>query len=240
MKTVVVSLLTLTLAFGSLCLAADKTVKTDTQTTPSQEMMKVSQDGFTAMRAIRAARVAIFNGEPKVAENMLTQAKNNLQAAWRNASFLDAKFAPKGKTTTTETQGTTTDWLPIDGQVALAETYVPSPEKAEHINKANKYFKDGQSKAAIEELRLGEIDVNYTCVLMPWDATMKCVTEATKLADEHKYYEANLVLKAAEDGLIIDSVSLVGDLEEGTDQHQTTQQHNTQQHNQQQQSHSNW
>ena len=29
-----------------------------------------------------------------------------------------------------------------------------------------------------------------------------------QLANEHKYYEANLSLKAAEDGVVVDSVSL--------------------------------
>lgn len=211
MKTVVVSFLALTLALGSFCLAADRPIKTNNPNMPTQEVMKVSQDGFAAMRSVRAARVAIFNGKPEVASDMLNKAKNDLQTAYNDAStfFKNTKFATKGKIAGNNPKNKQMDWIPIDGQVALAETYIPSREKAEHINKANKFFKEGESKKAIEELRLGEIDVTYTCVLMPWKATMKCVTEACKLAEEHKYYEANLALKTAEDGLIIDSVSLM-------------------------------
>lgn len=210
MKTVV-SLLVLTLVFGSYCLAADQRAAMNNPNPNTQEVMKVSQDGFAAMRSIRAARVAIFNGEPEVANEMLNKAKTNLQTAYNDASsfFKNKKMMTKGKTFGNNPQNAKMDWIPIDGQVALAETYVPSPGKAEHITKANKFFKNGQSKEAIKELQLGEIDVNYTCVLMPWEATMKCVTEACQLADEHKYYEANLALKTAEDGLIIDSVSLM-------------------------------
>ena len=213
MKTVVVSLLTLTFALCSFCTAADYPAKAYKADTSSQEIqMKVSQDGFAAMQAVRAARVAIFNGELNVTTQMLNKAKNGLYAATKNAS----PFTPFSKTTgdgqpvTGKTQTTHMVWIPIDGRVVLAETYVSSPKKAEHINKANKFFKNGQSKEAINELWLGEIDVTYTCVLMPLEATIKCVTEATKLANEHKYYEANLALKAAEDGLIVDSTSLIG------------------------------
>ncbi|MCD4726048.1 MAG: YfdX family protein [Pirellulales bacterium] len=213
MKTVVISLLALTLALGSFCTAADYPAKAYKADKSSQEVqMNVSQDGFAAMQAVRAARVAIFNGEPNVTTQMLNKAKNGLYAVTKNAS----PFTPFSKTTgggqpvTGKTQTAHTVWIPIDGSVALAETYVPSPEKAGHINKANKFFKNGQSKEAINELWLGEIDVTYTCVLMPLEATIKCVTEATRLANEHKYYEANLALKAAEDGLIVDSTSLIG------------------------------
>ena len=82
------------------------------------------------------------------------------------------------------------------------------PRKKEHIAKANEHFKKGRAKEAIEELRLGEINVSYTRVMMPLTATKKCLADAMQLAKEHKYYEANLSLKAAEDGLILDSVGL--------------------------------
>ena len=211
MKTVVVSLLALTFALGSFCTAADYPAKTYKANVQSQKLMKVSQDGFAAMRAVRAARVAIFNGEPEVTTQMLNKAKVGLNAATKDTSPFTqfSKTTRGGKTFAGKTQTAQTAWIPIDGRVALAETYVASPEKATHINKANKFFKNGQSKEAIAELRLGEIDVMYTCVLMPLEATIKCVTEATRLANEHKYYEANLALKAAEDGLIIDSTSLI-------------------------------
>ena len=101
-----------------------------------------------------------------------------------------------------------TTWIPIDGQISLADTYVPTPEKKEHIAKANEHFKGGRAKEAVEELRLGEIDVTYSRVMMPLTATKKCLADAMQLATEHKYYEANLSLKAAEDGVIVDSVGL--------------------------------
>jgi hypothetical protein len=190
----------------------------------TQELIKVSKDGFMAMRAVRAARIAIFNGEPKVAVEMLGKAKKALDAASKDESIfiadmktLAGKKATHGTTTAGDkaAHGTTTAaatkamiWIPIDGQIALADTYVPTPEKKEHIAKANEHFKNSRAKEAIEELRLGEINVTYTRVMMPLTATKKCLADAMQLAKEHKYYEANLSLKAAEDGVILDSVSL--------------------------------
>ena len=44
---------------------------------------------------------------------------------------------------------------------------------------------------------------------MPLASTTNWVTTATKLVGQHKYYEANLALKAAEDGLVVNSTNLV-------------------------------
>ncbi|MGO8744995.1 MAG: YfdX family protein [Thermoguttaceae bacterium] len=191
----------------------------------TSEVMKVSNEGFAAMRAIRAARIAIFDGEPKVAVEILGKAKEALDAASKDESIVisDMKTTAGAKATHEKTpagdktahQKTTAaamkamKWIPIDGQISLADTYVPTPEKTTHVTKANDHLKNGRAKEAVEELRLGNINVTYTYVMMPLTATTQCLADAMQLATEHKFYEANLALKAAEDGLIVNSVSLV-------------------------------
>lgn len=98
--------------------------------------------------------------------------------------------------------------VPVDGQVVLADDFVATPEKQARINKANEHFKNGKKKEALEELRLGEIEVNYSRVWMPLASASKHIEQATKLMNDHKYYEANLALKAISDSLIVDSVNL--------------------------------
>jgi hypothetical protein len=195
----VVAALTLALLAGVFAWAADKPDKPATYNAQLQQFNKISQDGYSAMRAIRAARMAIFKGQPDMANVLLAKAQEDLRAAAADATTWESE---NGEDTP---QSTRIDWIPIDGWVALGETYVAPPAKQEHVKKANQYFKNGQGKMAIDELRLGEIDVNFTCVMMPLDQTMKCVAEAARFADEHKYYEANLALKEAEDGLVVDS-----------------------------------
>jgi hypothetical protein len=68
----------------------------------------------------------------------------------------------------------------------------------------------GEHTKAVEELRLGDIDVNFARELMPVAKADKGVDEAIKLATDGKYYEANLALKAIEDGVTIDSVNIFG------------------------------
>ena len=102
------------------------------------------------------------------------------------------------------------DLIPIDGDIAIADTFVPSTEKKAHIDKANDHLKSGHSKEALEELRLGEVDVIFTRLLLPLESTKKRVADAEAFTKDHKYYEANLALKAAEDGLIVDAVDLLG------------------------------
>ena len=101
------------------------------------------------------------------------------------------------------------DMIPIDGSLALADTYVASEERAKLIAAANEHFKKGNSKAGIETLKLGEIDVTFSRVLISLNATKKRIAQAEGLAKEHKYYECNLALKAAEDAVVLESVSLL-------------------------------
>lgn len=69
-------------------------------------------------------------------------------------------------------------------------------------------MKKGESKEALEELRLSQIDVGFNRTWIPFIASEKHLDDAIKLANSDKYYEAGLALKAIEDGYVKDSVSL--------------------------------
>lgn len=160
-------------------------------------VVKLSDDGLHALRAIYAARLAIFEGLPKEAEKLLGQAKAALDAAAKTAQ----QIAFKSKKANTGTL------IPIDAQLALADDFVYSPEKAQKIAKVNEHLKTGDSKKAVEVLREAGVYLNLTAVLLPLEPAVSAVDKAAKLIAEDKFYEANLALKAAEDGVIIDSQS---------------------------------
>jgi hypothetical protein len=86
-----------------------------------------------------------------------------------------------------------------------------APEKKAHIDKANEHFMKGDHATGLEELKLAAIDVNYTRWWLPVAATETHLDQAMKLANENKYYEANLALKAIEDSVTMDSIGF-GDL----------------------------
>jgi D-alanyl-D-alanine carboxypeptidase len=174
-------------------------------------LTQISQEGHDAMREIQGARIAIFNGDPRMARELLDKAKLSLEMASKNAPTLvvDTKVGVAGKIVRENVDVTKMNWIPVDGRLSLADSYVATPERVAHVRRANDHFRAGRSKEAIDELRLGEIDVNYSRVLMPLQSTEKRVADAITLLANNKFYEADLALKSAEDGVAVDTVSLV-------------------------------
>ncbi len=190
--------------------APNKTTAAKTLTAQDRELTKLSQEGFQAMRNVRGARIAIFNGNTQVASDLLDKAKTSLDAARKEAPVyvVDVKTGMDGKIVQDSKSVDRLDMIPIDGQIVLADNYIDTPAKKAHIDKANEHFAKGSGKEAREELRLAEVDASFSRVLMPLNATTRHVAEATKLIGAKQFYEANLALKAAEDGLLVDTVVL--------------------------------
>ena len=166
---------------------------------PGHELVSLSEDGYRAVHQITWARLAIFEGQPAMAEKLLNGAKVSLGEAAKLAD----KLANKAKSS----PGTT--YIPIDAHLIVADDLLYTPEKAEHLKKVNELLKRGENEKAVEELRGGDILVNVNLALLPLEATQKAIDRATSLLAEGKYYEANLALKLAEDGVIIESQSLL-------------------------------
>ncbi|MCC6870167.1 MAG: YfdX family protein [Burkholderiales bacterium] len=157
--------------------------------------LKLSQDGYSTMRAVRAARVAIFNGDIDAAKKLVDEAGADVGRVKVDERALD-KTTPG-------------NWIPIDGQLGVADDFVSTPQKAAHIASGNKKLQEGKVSEAMQEFKLAEVDINFSRVLMPLDATRRQVALASDLMKGQKYYEANMALKAAEDGLQFDSVTLI-------------------------------
>lgn len=178
-----------------------------------KETRQFSQAGHSAMLNIGDARLAIFNGDPKVAMKLMESAKTLLTRADKDAAAMtgDATSAKGNKPGINGTAHYALRNVPVDGQLSVADDFVMTPEKKAHIDKANENFKKGNHATGLEELRLAAIDVNYTRWWLPIAPTETHLDQAIKLADENKYYEANLALKAIEDSVTMDSIGF-GDL----------------------------
>lgn len=162
------------------------------------------------MLAIRDARLAIFDCEPKHSMKMMESAKAFLGQAQKDAPVfkMSSKGMVGGKAVETTSESRKVQRVPVDGQITLADDFVTTPEKQVHVDKANEHLKKGDQAKALEELRLGEIDVNYTRIWMPIASAERHLDQAVKLASAGKYYEANLALKAIEDSMTVDSITL--------------------------------
>jgi hypothetical protein len=207
-KIIVISVITLI----GFAIAGTISIAT-TQSNESKILDKVSNEANTAMRDLRWARVALFDGQLESARTYLDGVKKNLEAAQKQAPemvvTIDTKSKIGDKTVSSQKVSESTDYVPIDTWMVLSEDFVVTPEKDAKIKEANKHLKSGDKEKAIDVLRTADIDVSVGRMLMPLNATMKHVDKAIDLMSEQKYYEANLALKGAEDGLIVDSVMLV-------------------------------
>jgi hypothetical protein len=176
-----------------------------------QDITKFSQDGNDAIREINSARLAIFNGDPKLASDMITKAQSSVAKAEKEAPTFTVKITTSvaGKKLGAESQTDKAEMVPVDGELVFADDFVPTPEKQEHVRKANEHLKNGKTKDALEELRLGEIELSYNRVWMPLASASRRIAKAEKFMEEQKYYEASLALKAIVDSLSRDSVSVI-------------------------------
>lgn len=176
----------------------------------AQAIMKFSEDGNRAIHDVNTARIAIFDGNPEAATDMLTKAKDSVAKAEKDAPTFAVTVTTKvgGHDVGTTSQTDKSQLVPVDAQLVLADDFVETPEKKQRIKNANEFFKNGKKKEALEELRLGDIAVIYKRVFMPIESTAKHIDQAIALMKDHKYYEANLALKAISDSLTVDSVKL--------------------------------
>lgn len=69
-------------------------------------------------------------------------------------------------------------------------------------------MKEGDKKGTIEALKLAGVSVIENQELIPLQQTRKDVTTALSLMNEGKYYQAGLLLKSAQDGIVVDSQSV--------------------------------
>lgn len=160
---------------------------------------RLSEDGYNAIRDIRAARVAIFNGAEDQAREFITQASADLQKVKADDMVVSKK----------QPDNVNPNLVPVDGQLFVVDNFTSSKEKQAHIAASNAKIKQGKVDEAIKDLKLADVDVGFTRVLMPLAATEHHIKVASDLFDGGHYYEANMALKAAEDALQVDTVMLV-------------------------------
>jgi hypothetical protein len=205
----------LALAFAAPALAAQTNSDTlsPAQKAADQNFGKVSQDGASAFRNVRLARLAIFDGKTGDAQKDIKAAAASLQRASTDDSvFMKAEAelkAPKGMTQPATATSGKVKWLPIDGALAIGEDYAATSAKAAGVAKANAQLKSGDQAHALETLKLAGLDVSFDEAVAPLQKSIDGVNQAEQLADSGKYYEANQALKGVQDGIRFDEQDMV-------------------------------
>ena len=192
-RLIMATMVTAILASSTVWAADNAPVAAQQQTQQVQQTQKtaaaerISEQGLYAMRDVQVARLALFHGDPEKAKELTNEAS----ALLSDDSTEWAKFAKPGKKTNLNDD----QYIVINASVGISESYVATPEKEAAIKIANEKMAKGDKKGAMEEL-------------MPLKQTRNALADAQKLLDKKQYYEANLALKGAEDGIIVDSEAL--------------------------------
>ncbi len=117
--------------------------KADAKTGAKSEalsIMRYSEDGGRAIREIGAARVAIFNGDTKLASELIIRAKASVAKAEQEAPTFKVQNEESGKAGAAD-ETVKAQMVPVDGDLVLAEDFVPTPDKRARIEKANERSK---------------------------------------------------------------------------------------------------
>lgn len=203
---------------GCTALAAEDGAKPvpPGQQAADRDFGKLSGDGMKAFADLRAARLAIFNGETDKAKTLAQDA----QAALGKAKTDDTVFtkaesdlkphsgAAQDGTAKAAPSTTPVAWIPVDGVMTLGENYVETPDKAAGVAKADSQLKSGDSKKALETLKLSNVDVSFVEEVAPLAATVEGVDKAVQLLGQGHYFQANQALKSVQDGTRFEDVAL--------------------------------
>ncbi|EBT4809768.1 YfdX family protein [Salmonella enterica] len=198
-RKLIISALAMSLASG-YALASSANQSPDIQSlTPSQvrAIDNIAQAGNTAMQDVQLARIALFDGDTSGAKRLLNDAKrkiNDDQTDW-------SKYIKKNKKTPIDGDG----YVVINATMSVSEDYQASEAKNKAVRDANEKIKNGDKKGALEVLKLAGITVSESQVLMPLKATRNDIQKALDLFNEGKYYQSNLMLLSAEEGIIVDT-----------------------------------
>ncbi|WP_414451607.1 YfdX family protein [Burkholderia sp. 22PA0099] len=213
------SVVLMALTYASAAVAAEPTAavapKAASASAAAADVRRLSAQGSEAYRDIVLARLAIFNGKPALAKDLVKQARASLAKAktdgtgyLRAESQLKQPVSPEHAAS--NEAGKSIYWLPVEGDVTVADDFEKTPDKLASIKAANAHLKQGQRQKAVDTLRLAGIDVTYTLGLVPLERTVGEVDKAQDLLDVDMYYEANNVLRHAQNDVWFDSVELHG------------------------------
>jgi hypothetical protein len=224
-RSMAAALVFTTILGGTAFAAGQAAQQSSAQTSMiDKDVGKLSKDGAQGYRDLQLTRLAIFEANPAQAKDMIAKA----QAAFAKAKTDDAQFTKaeadlktpadlaghKGtmQAATPEAKPGSKEqvaWVPVDAQLTLGDDFVATPEKASAVTDANKNLAHGDQKGALEKLKLAHVDVDFTMAVLPLNKTISDVDQAATLINQGKYYEANAILKTAQDAVRFDVIDAI-------------------------------
>ncbi|OCX67129.1 hypothetical protein BFP70_02915 [Thioclava sp. SK-1] len=159
-------------------------------------VMKVSDEAALSLHAVRAARLAIFDGQTDAAGKMITAALTQMQAAQSDAKTMNLE--PKNTTQPGE-------YVPFDLSMMVGEDFTVTPQNSNDVAKAQAQAQSGETQRAVQTLASADISATLSAALIPTDLAITQLQDAAKSVKSDNWQEANMALKAVEESVVFES-----------------------------------
>ena len=175
----------------------------------------LSNAAALVLRHISDARGEIHAKNPEAAEKSLQKVDSLIQIIKEGRPVAKIKnhiWVAKKHLDYEETQEVAADLIPIYADLSDIEDFVPTAQARKKLKKADTSLKKGDKKTAREELTAVAEAVTYNEIDLPLAETDRQVVLARNALQQGKLKDADLALKAAEDGMQFFSVGVEGPL----------------------------
>lgn len=195
--------------FAALPLVAGTSAfATSSATYPTQDhFLQTADEALGVVTRVRAARLALFDDHTDQARVELERALDILNTAEAELPSYMMRDFPEA--------ASEYNFLPFDMSMTLTEDFQASEENAQALQQAQGLFESADPDAAVEVLKLAEIDVQVSVAMLPYETTMQGLNAAITDITSGEFYRANLDMKAIEDSIqvrtfLIDEVPAQG------------------------------
>lgn len=163
-------------------------------------MLKTAGEAGNAVAQVRAARVALFDGD-------VPYAKASVEAARESLLSAESDFAGLMMRDFTDVDSDT-NFLPFDMSMSLTEDFTDTDANKDVVKKAIDLFTAENADAAVTTLNAADIEVQVETAMLPYEATIASLDGALGDIEDGNYYTANLDLKAINDSVIVRSFTI--------------------------------
>jgi flagellin-specific chaperone FliS len=203
--------------FGQLTLG-EETVKEEVSVSPGKPLSFPQQERIAnlavkALKHIANARGFIHGNNVADARGELAKSQKLMEmirASLPTTRIKDHIWVAKKHLSYEDSEEVIPDLVPIYASLDEIQSFVSVDKTKEHLDAAKKALKEDDKKKGAESLELAGESLVYVEIDLPLRYTERKVAEALHLLAQGKNEEADQVLKAAEDGVQVISISSYG------------------------------
>ena len=203
--------------FGQLTLG-EETVKEEVSVSPGKPLSFPQQERIAnlavkALKHIANARGFIHGNNVADAKRELAKSQKLMEmirASLPTTRIKDHIWVAKKHLSYEDSEEVIPDLVPIYASLDEIQSFVSVDKTKEHLDAAKKALKEDDKKKGAESLELAGESLVYVEIDLPLRYTERKVAEALHLLAQGKNEEADQVLKAAEDGVQVISISSYG------------------------------